>query len=460
VEIELDCDELSLRNPTTTGDPDVNHTYRPSSVRPAATLLAALLLVVSLAADAGAAGFGRFQHGGRGVAQMGAFVARADGPAAIYYNPAGLTEVPGVQIEGGVDFSNATDELSTRTETFRADHSIQLTPAVYLSWSDAERSGDWALGLGIDTPQWYRVDWDPVFFPLRTATRLNEVEIWEVHPVVAYRLSDAWSLGGGLRYQLGSTTWGRNHRFSIGHSEQGPFFPVEYTADAEADVDGYGFDVGVQYRSTLWGFGTVYRSEVELEGNGDIDFELRDPPADPSLTPAALDVIRNRRSGFSARYDSPRELVGGIWFAPYPELRFEIDAAWTNWSDSSQEFLGDFLLVVPPDFQRFPVDLHGDWDDTLSVRLGVEGDVSDFVVLSGGVAWEPSPVPSGRIAPAWPRADALVYGLGIGFHYEKVDFDLGYAFHDHDDSAVRLLGDSYSFSSDEQAWSVSARYRF
>jgi long-chain fatty acid transport protein len=442
----------------------VTHTFRRAAVRlPAAVLLAALAaLPASLlpATDAGAAGYGRFQHGGRGVAQMGAFVARADGPAAIYYNPAGLTEVPGVQIEGGLDFSNATDELAAPSETFRADHSIQFPPFVYLSWSDAERSGDWALGLGIDTPQWYRVDWDPVFFPLRTATRLNEVEIWEVHPVAAYRLSDAWSVGGGLRYQFGKTTWGRNYQFETGASEDGPFFPVEITGDADADIDGYGFDVGVQYRSTLWGFGALYRSEVELEGNGDIDFELRDPPADPALTPGILDLIDSFRRDFSARYDSPRELVGGIWFAPYPELRFEIDAAWTNWSDSSQEFLGDFLVFSSPQFQRFPVDLHGEWDDTLSLRLGVEGDVSDFVVLSGGVAWEPSPVPTGRIAPAWPRGDAIVYGLGIGFHYETVDFDLGYAFHDHDDEAVNQLGTRGTFSSDEQAWSVSARYRF
>ena len=439
----------------------MTHIVRRVAVRPPAAALAAALLVAVLlpAADAGAATFGRFQRGGRGVSQVGAFVARADGPAAVYYNPAGLTEVPGFQVEAGLDFSNATDELSDASGTYRADHSIQFPPYLYLSWSDPERSGDWALGIGIDTPHWDRADWDPVFFPLRFTTRLNEVEVWEVHPILAYRVSDGWSFGGGLRYQIGSATWGRNHQLAIAATPDGPFFPFEYTADADADVDGYGFDAGVQYRSTLWGFGAVYRSEVELEGDGELDVELRDPPADPSLVPSAEGVIRRLPRGFDTRFDSPREVVAGLWFAPYPELRFEVDAALVAWSDAAHSVSRSFMNVGPG-FTRSTVDLHGGWDDTVSVRLGVEGDLGDFMALSGGVAWEPSPVPDGRVDPAWPRGDAIVYALGMSFNYERVSFDLGYSFHDHDELGTATPAGRATFSSEEQAWSASARWRF
>jgi hypothetical protein len=41
-----------------------------------------------------------------------------------------------------------------------------------------------------------------------------------------------------------------------------------------------------------------------------------------------------------------------------------------------------------------------------------------------------------------------------------VSFDLGYAFHDHDELGAVTPAGRATFSSDEQAWSASARWRF
>ena len=423
-----------------------------------ALLAVALVAVLLPAPDADAGGFTRFQHGGRGVAQAGAFVARADSPFAVTYNPAGITELDGVQIEGGLDFSNATDEFTGNDgETFRADHSIQFPPSVYLTWSDDERLGNWALGLGLDTTVWYRADFDPVFFPRRFFSRLNELELYQFHPVVAYRLNEGWSVGGGLRYQFGTTTWGRNETFVIPSRDTGGAgtgIPGEALVDAEADVDGFGADFGVQYRSTLWGFGALFRSEVELEGDEVLAYEVRDV-ADPRFEEAARGLVDGRERPFDVSVNRPAELQAGFWFAPYPELRFEVDLAYVAWSDAEQTFTGIF---VPLSFDRpSSVDLAEDWDDTVSLRLGVEGDVNDFLTLSGGAAWEPSPV-TNTTAP-WPRGDALVYAFGASFNYERVRFDLGYSFHDHDD-AGETRPDGGTFTADEQVWSASARYTF
>lgn len=438
-----------------TFDPASTPARRPHAARPALHFALALALVAALlpatAADAG--GFTRFQHGGRGVAQTGAFVARADSPFAVTYNPAGITELEGFQIEGGLDFSNATDEYtSPGGEGFRADHSIQFPPAVYLTWSDPQRLGDWALGFGIDTPQWYRADWDPVFFPRRFTTRLNELEIYEAHPVLAYRLNEAWSVGGGLRYQFGTTTWGRNELIPV-IPPQGPQLTAEAFVDAEAKIDGFGADIGVQYRSTLWGFGALYRSEVKLEGSDDLAYSLRDVPA-PEFQGQAQGTLDRRRKDFEVTVNRPAELAAGIWLAPYPELRFEADLVYVAWSDAEQVFRGVFVPISPT--FPVPVNLMSDWSDTVSVRLAVEGDLSDFLALSGGVAWEPSPVAS-EVGAAWPRGDVLVYALGASFRYEQVRFDLGYSLHDHDKTSESAGG---RYTSDEQVWSGSARYTF
>lgn len=462
-------------NPT--GDPVLSFSFPCLRRLPLFACLAAaaaLLLTGLPAPQADASGYGRFQVGGRGVAQVGAFVARADDPHAVTYNPAGITELDGLQLAGGLDFSNATDELDFRLgspqappgTTFRADHSIQFPPSVYVTWSDRERLGRWSLGLGVDTPFWYRVDFDPVFFPLRELARLNELELWQLHPVAAYRLGDRWSVGGGLRYQWGSTTWGRNRIQGVAPAPGGPLLPVEYFQDAEADVDGFGFDLGAQFRSTLWGFGALYRSGVELEGSDDLSFAVRD--AAPEVLEPARAILAARPGAFDATVQNPAELHAGAWFAPYPELRIEVDLALVSWADAEQVF-----SIPAANGVRTPVNLMAGFDDTVSVRLGLEGDLSDFVALSGGVAWEPSPVPEERTSSAWPRGDATVYAVGASFRYDRVRFDLGYSFHDYEErevvdpfpgtgqpplpTPVEILG---TFSSDVQVWSVSARYTF
>ena len=115
------------------------HARRPCSAPPLAAVAAGLALAAALclpAPGAAASGFDDFLHGGRATGQAGAFVARANDPAAVRYNPAGLVHTQGWELQAGLDFSNSTDEFTiaaSGTEV-RADHSIQFPPSVYLSW--------------------------------------------------------------------------------------------------------------------------------------------------------------------------------------------------------------------------------------------------------------------------------------------------------------------------------------
>jgi long-chain fatty acid transport protein len=387
--------------------------------------------------------------------------ARADDPSAVFYNPAGVAELEGLQLAGGLDFNNATDEYSSATAGgFFADHVIEFPPSLYLTWNDEERFGRWAFGLGLDTAEWYRVDWDPVFFPPRFNVRLSELELWQLHPVAAYRLNDEWSLGGGLRYLYGSSIQGVNAALGV-EGSGGQVFPAEVVLDADANVDGYGFDFGTRYHSTLWGFGAVYRSAVDVEGSGDLSRGVRDAPLDAEAAANLAALLANAGRSFDTSLDLPWEMAVGFWFAPYPELRFELDAVLAGWSDFEQTFRGSTVDGTPLPRST----LQSGWDDTLSLRLAVEGEVTESILVSGGVALEPSPVPDDRVSPAWFRGDATVYGVGASFVFERVTFDLGYSLHDHDSVTVRgqepdapdVRG---TYSSDDQVWSISARYRF
>ena len=63
------------------------------------------------------AGFGLYEGSARGNALGGTLVGRADDPSAIYYNPAGITQLKGTQIEGGATFTYSGSWCSPGRET-------------------------------------------------------------------------------------------------------------------------------------------------------------------------------------------------------------------------------------------------------------------------------------------------------------------------------------------------------
>jgi long-chain fatty acid transport protein len=415
-----------------------------------------LCLAASLACagHASASGFGLFQHGGRALGQAGAFTARASEPSAVFYNPAAITQLDGFQIQVGLDFQNAEDKYQSATGSFSARHIIDFPPALYATWSS--KDGPWSVGLGLDAPFWYRVDWFPVFFPGRFRQRVFEVRAAELHPVIAYDLGDGWSIGGGLRYVFGDMEQGNN---AILTALVPSPVQVEGEFTTEADVDALAWDLAIHYAAPAWGWGAVYRSNAELKGSGDVDFDLR-----PIGNTAAENQLRQRFSGgrASQAFEIPRELRGGVWYAPYPELRLEVDASWQSWS-SLEDTAVTYSFPAAADSRVLLTPR--DWDDTLSLRLAAEGNITDPLILYGGIAWEPSPVPGSTIEPGFPRGDAYVYAAGISYSLPNISFDLGYSFHDHDRqnaSGQELLNPavSGSYVSSSQVWGFSIRRRW
>lgn len=421
--------------------------------------LVSLCLAAGLAgaADVSAAGFGLFQHGGRALGQAGAFTARASEPSAVFYNPAAITQLPGSQFQVGLDFANSEDKYQSATGSFAGKHLIDFPPALYATWNSDD--GPWALGIGLDSPYWYRVDWFPALFPGRFRAREFELRVVELHPVVAYDLGDGWSLGGGFRYLYGSLAQGDSELLSV------PFAPspvnVEIERATDANVDAYTWDLAIHYAAPSWGWGAVYRSNAELKGSAGADYSAR-PTGIPTVDAQVQERLQNGRA--SQAFEIPREIRGGVWFAPYPELRIELDTAWQSWSS-----LENSAVTWSPDpltggLSRTDL-TRRDWEDTLALRLGLEGNITDPLILYGGVAWEPSPVPGSTTEPGFPRGDATVYAAGISYSLPNISFDLGYSFHDHDRqnaSSQELLnpGVNGSYVSSSQVWGFSIRRRW
>lgn len=418
----------------------------------------AFALAFTAAAPATAAGPLLFQHGGRATAQVGAFTARATDAVAVAYNPAAIARLPGANYQAGFDFTAPRDDYESRTGSFAQDHLITEAPAIYATWRLPEDYYPFAFGIGLDMRSWYLADWHQALYPGRFLTNRQVVTLFSVHPVVAYQMDDRWSIGGGLRYYWGDLEFGNNQVVDVAGTG-GFVHPIEVSRRSEVDADGFGLDLGLHYGAEAWGWGLVFDTGAEVEGNGVAKYAPRDVPADPVLQ-ANLDRLFSRGSS-SQSFDLPWEIRTGFWVAPYPELRWALDVAWTGWSVEGD----DVVTFSPNPFATSTREVRRrDWDDTLSVRTGLEGDVGEHWVLSGGLAWEPSPVPTETLEPGFARGDAIVVGLGFGYHVAKVSLDLGYSYYFYDDRSARghelqqpaVAG---TYSSRDQIWAFSASWR-
>ncbi len=404
-----------------------------------------------------AALFELYEHGGRATGQDGAFTARASDPSAVTYNPAAITQLPGTQVQAGFDFTNPRDDYQSATGRFSAHHVINYPPAVYVT-HHLEQGSPVAVGLGLDTPYWNDLNWDQALFPGRFLDRRFRLEVGELHPVVGWEVTDGLSVGGGLRYLYGTLEQDDTGLAQV-LLPSGTSPSVEVQRDAVTTVHKLAWDLALHYVRPAWGWGAVFRSAAKLDGTGTATYEPINVPTLPGLSGA----LASRFSGGSAQqsYEIPEELRGGFWFAPYPELRIELDASEDRWSRE-----GNGVISFTPDaFGNGPVIRSRNWRDTLSLRLGVEGNVTDNFLLYGGLGMEPSPVPAASVEPGFPQGDAKVYAVGFTYNLPQMSFDVGYSLH-RGDSVTASGQEPYNpdatsrYSSRDQVWAGTLRWRF
>jgi long-chain fatty acid transport protein len=420
----------------------------------------ALALLAAGALPAAAAGPLHFQHGGRATGQAGAFVARSSQPQAVAYNPAAITRLPGFQGQMGFDFTAPREDYSSPTGGLHASkHIITHVPALYFTWHLPEDRYPFAFGMGIDSKSWYFVDFRTALFPGRFLTRVQELTLFDFHPVVAYELGERWSVGGGLHYYYGTLGEGTNRVLDVQGSTG--LHPIEVERLAEARVDGVAFDLGLHYAGRGWGWGLVLDSGAELSGSGKVDYRPRDVPTDAVLEARLEQMLRRGQS--RQAFDLPWELRTGMWLALAPRLRMEVDLVHLGWSTVETTA----VTYRPDPFSNTSERTETrsrDWEDTLSLRLGLEGDLSPRWLLFGGLGWEPSPVPSESLEPGFPRGDAWIYAFGFSYRYRTTSIDVGYSFHDHSDrpaqgQELQNPQTESRYQARNQVWSFSLSWR-
>src|SRR5579863_8406857 len=98
-------------------------------------LLACCAVLLS-AVCARAVGFRLPNQDPEAIARGNAFSATADNPSAIYYNPAGITQLDGLNVRAGIYFVSAgVDYTSPSGATARPNSDLNPVPQLYVTYS-------------------------------------------------------------------------------------------------------------------------------------------------------------------------------------------------------------------------------------------------------------------------------------------------------------------------------------
>lgn len=329
-----------------------------------------------------------------------AFAATADRPSAVYYNPAGLTQLEGHQVQAGVygialnsDYRGAGVSLDTRDE-------LNFAPQVYYAY--APREFPLAFGLGFYSPYGLSLEW-PDAAPFRTVAREGQITYLTVHPVVAWRVTDTLSIAAGPTFN-----------YSEARLEQGVVVPGD-NFRLKGDDTAVGFTAGVLWRPhPQHAFGVSYRSATTLDYRG--RSSIRGVPM--GIFPFDL----NFRSRARAEVDFPQNVVVGWSFRPTPDWNLEVNVDWTDWDSL------DTVTVVQPGSPTGNGAIAFNWQSSFFYEFGLTRYFGEAWRVSGGYIFSENSVPERFFSPVVPDSDRHIFSLGIGRGHGAVSWDVTYQF--------------------------------
>jgi long-chain fatty acid transport protein len=208
---------------------------------PVARRLLPLLLAASFAPAASAAGLQLWQQSaaGLGVGYAGS-AAVADDAGTVYYNPAGMTRLPGIQVSFGGTGTWPTYDFSGSGGN--ADGGATLgTGNGFATWRATDAL---ALGFGVSQPFGLKTSYPGNWTGAPQAIR-SDMRTVNYNPSLAYRVSDKISLGAGVSYQTLDVDM-----TATGLSYQGSSSAWGWNAGALFELSP-AMRVGLSYRSSM-----------------------------------------------------------------------------------------------------------------------------------------------------------------------------------------------------------------
>ncbi|MEW5701465.1 MAG: outer membrane protein transport protein [Candidatus Zixiibacteriota bacterium] len=456
-----------------------------------------LTLVLALAAsltttEARAAGFATAGIGIKARSMGGAFRGLANDWSAAYYNPAGLAwlhkgelnatlgtyspqvtytpNVTGSGVDLGFNQANGL-ELHPRDDVWPLpSFAVVALP----NWRDGL-----AVGAAVYWPHDVNFGWDLYRQPAQYNSDFQfqhqnyrtDLDVLDVHPVVATTLGDKLAVGVGLSLTDGSVVL-RRVEF-VPNSLGSPFNVYPYDDFAgELLLKGRGFAVGAN-AGVMWkasptlsvGFSFQLPTTIPVSGTGTLDMAW---PINPAMADSQLNIANQQteeplfeRTQYLGNYDEvrstdwhhtapfdfdlklPGQVGAGIGWKSSERLTLAADLAITFWSavESWDVTFSESGLRTGTDSVGHPTAITGvavpfHWKDQIRLSAGAEYAATPKVMVRGGMYYDGGAAVDSTFSPNFPDVGGRV-GLTAGVAY--------------------LLGESWEFAAAQELAFASGR---
>jgi len=352
------------------------------------------------------------------TARGNAFVATADDPAAVYYNPAGISQLDGMRaslgaygIVLGSTYKGVAGEINSKTQ-------LAVLPQFF---STISLPYNFTFGMGTYSPYGLRTEW-PDNSILAAAGQTGEIDYVTLNPVIAYQIIPSLSIAAGP---------------TLNYSEAEFKFNPGFVDNIRGRDTAAGFNAGI-----LWhpleqhSFGVTYRSATDMnyEGHGTL-------PPGPINIPTAANV------------HFPQSVAFGYSFRPTTNWNVEVDATWTDWTQLQ-------MVNINPLPEALVFDYHPSW----IYGFGATRYLGKGWKLSGGFMYSENTVPDNTFNPLVPDSDRYIFSVGVGKQYKQFSWDVAYQLGwgptrtVNNDGTYPVANGSYDFLSD--AITINFGYHF
>lgn len=384
--------------------------------------LIAGVLVLAMGHSAWAVGGGGFANqivGTKALGMGNAFVAVADDPSAVFFNPAGLTNVGGTNFSIGfaphipsLDYENGPVNSKVASYT-------PVVPNLYMTTRLAD--SPWAFGFGVYTHFGLKVVW-PFDGPFNYVTTESDLVLPHFNPTVSYKVNDKLSVGGGLVYAMAKAELksalpidGINLALD----------PLATTGNpdgeqiVDGDGDGFGATASVLYRPMEnHSLGITWRSDLKVKIKGDIAakgfvnesaFAFGGSAASTKIE-TSVTLPPSVLLGYAYRKGKLTWALDGEWmgFSSYRSTEIELDSA------------SPFASLVPAEIRH-------EFKDAWSIGTGVNYAWNDTWQTRMGYTYYPNMSPEANWDPSVPDSSSNGLHIGGTWARKSLSLDLSYS---------------------------------
>jgi long-chain fatty acid transport protein len=332
-----------------------------------------------------------------GLASAG-YASRADDASTLFKNPAGMSQLQGTQVQGGlqalygsVSFSSDAN-TSTRLGTDNGGNAVGWLPGgslfVVAPIGEKVRIGLGTLsyfGLAED----YNDNWVGRYY-VQKSTLIGMT----VTPSISYEATDWLSIGAGLNAMYGYLDTDLAVNNGIGADGQMSLTDGDW---------GFGANVGLLFKAgEKTRIGVTYLSAVDLD--------FSDTPTFTGLGPG-LGIILANPGSLDLGMTVPQSVMLSVHQQLNDQWALMADCGWQDWSQ--------FGYVQAGVESGGSTTLNLLYQDTWHGAVGAQYRASEKWLLSGGVAFDSSAVTSENRTVTLPMGQAWRFGLGAQYQLSR-----------------------------------------